>query len=114
MALIWFVGLFWCCGVLVAFGYVAAEQRPDVPELVWGIPSWVFWGLFAPWIVLIGATWWFALMVLKDDEPYMDFPAGMKSGGQGSGRADTAETAENHGSAGASPSQTSGELGEDG
>lgn len=72
--LIWIVGLLWCSIVIIRWGYLPPEQRPDEPSLTFGIPSWVFWGLFFPWLVQIGVTYWFALRVLKDDEPFMEMP----------------------------------------
>ena len=34
-----------------------------------GMAAMVFWGLFVHWLLQIVAVWWFALCVLKDDEP---------------------------------------------
>ena len=75
VAAIWLAGFVWCATVLIWRGYIPVDQRPDVPALVLGIPSWVFWGLFVPWFVQIGAAWWFAVWVLKDDEPGYEGPA---------------------------------------
>jgi hypothetical protein len=72
---IWFTAMAWCCSVMILKGYVAPNDRPEEPLLVLGMPSWVVWGLFLPWIVQIMATWWFAICWLKDDEPYQEFPA---------------------------------------
>ena len=72
---VWLVGMTWCCTVMIVRGYVPLGERPVEPELVWGMPSWVFWGLFVPWIAQILATWWFALCWMKDDEPYREFPS---------------------------------------
>lgn len=74
VALIWATGLIWSCSVIIGMGYLPVDQRPEVPQLVWGMPSWVFWGLFVPWFAMILATWWYALFVLKDDEPCIDMP----------------------------------------
>jgi len=71
---IWCFGLVTCCAALIVMGYVPESERPEQPLLVWGMPAWVFWGLFVPWVVQIAATWWFALCWLKDDEPYEEFP----------------------------------------
>lgn len=79
---IWLVGFVWCVSVIVTRGYIPVEDRPDVPDMVWGLPSWVVWGLFVPWFVLIAATWWFAAFVMKEDEPYMEFP-GKETGERG-------------------------------
>lgn len=71
---IWMVTLVTIVTVMVSAGYVPIEQRPNVPPLIWGIPSWVFWGLFVPWFVLIAISWWFAVCYLKDDSPAQEFP----------------------------------------
>ena len=59
---------------MAVYGYVSPENRPEQPQLIGGIPAWVVWGLFVPWLVMIAITWWFALFVLKDDEPFVAFP----------------------------------------
>jgi hypothetical protein len=73
VGLVWLTALVYC-SCMLSRGYVAPTQRPELPALVWGVPAWVFWGLLLPWVVLIGVTWLFAAFVLKDDEPYQDFP----------------------------------------
>ena len=83
---IWLIGLIYCTTVIVTMGYIPPEERPETPNLVWGMPAWVFWGLFLPWFVQIGLTWWFALFFFKDDEPYMEFPDS-----QGSQQTESAE-----------------------
>jgi len=69
VVLLWLAGLAWTLVVVIGWGYIPVEERPDVPELIWGMPAWVVWGLFLPWFIEIAATWWFALRVLADDEP---------------------------------------------
>ena len=66
---LWVLGFASTAVILVGWGYVPVDERPAVPPLVWGMPAWVAWGLFVPWFVQIAAVWWFALCVLKDDEP---------------------------------------------
>ena len=44
------------------------DRDPEEIETVLGIPDWVFWGVFAPWVVAIPVSWWFAFVVMKDDE----------------------------------------------
>jgi hypothetical protein len=83
VALIWVLGLLYCTAVIVTWGYLPPKQRPDEPSLTFGIPSWVFWGLFLPWFVQIGVTWWFALRVLVDDEPFMEMPQPLTTRGEG-------------------------------
>ncbi len=74
VGLIWLVGLIYISSVIVTMGYVPVAERPEVPTLILGMPAWVFWGLWLPWLVQIAVTWWFAVCRLKDDEPYADFP----------------------------------------
>lgn len=73
-AAVFLVAFLGCASVIAMLGYPAPGERPPEPVLIWGIPQWVFWGLFVPWLVLIGVTWWFALFFLRDDEPVMPFP----------------------------------------
>ena len=67
---LWSIQLIYCTIAIVTWGYLEPDQRPDAPDLIWGIPSWVVWGLFLPWGLQILAAWWFAIVILDDDEPY--------------------------------------------
>lgn len=75
----------YCTAVVVNMGYLAPAERPLEPEMVWGIPEWVFWGVFLPWSVMVGVIWWFALFFLKDDEPLLPFPGGDSDGPESTG-----------------------------
>ncbi len=73
VVVLWLAGLAWTLVVVINWGYVPVEDRPEVPVLVFGIPAWVVWGLFVPWFIEIAAAWWFALKVLADDsDPHID------------------------------------------
>ena len=61
----------WIVTVVVREGYLADQTIP--PKLFFGIPAWVVLGLILPWLFSIGATWFFAIFVLKDDD-YVDLP----------------------------------------
>ena len=74
VALTWFAALFFCCGWIGYFGYISPSERPDTPHLILGMPSWAVWGLLVPWLVLILVTWFFAAVILKDDEPLEPMP----------------------------------------
>ena len=62
--------MFWTVGVSFVMGleqdYLLADGQPL--RLVWGMPSWVFYGIFLPWMVvnLIGV--WFCFFFMKDDD----------------------------------------------
>lgn len=93
VALTWIAALVFCGGWIGYFGYVPPSDRPDMPPLVLGIPSWVVWGLLVPWLVLILITWFFAAFILKDDEPLQPMPGFEEQlphadGGPGSGKAE--------------------------
>lgn len=68
-----FVAVTWLlsCGYIV--GYAAAfayrgKSADALPPLVFGMPSWVFWGVLAPWGVITAVTLWFAARGMKDEE----------------------------------------------
>ena len=58
----------WSLFVCYNYGYL----RPDAPEapvkIVLGMPSWVFWGLFVPWIVVDVVAVWFCFFYMKADD----------------------------------------------
>ena len=80
VAITWFAALFFCCGWIGYFGYLPVSERPNTPQLVLGLPAWAVWGLLAPWLILIGVTWFFAAVVLKDDEPLQAMPNQQEDG----------------------------------
>ncbi len=45
-------------------GYVC---DPATIGTVFGVPDWVFWGVFVPWVAAIPVSCWFAFVVMKDD-----------------------------------------------
>ena len=73
-AAIFLLAFLFCIAVIAAWGYPGPGKRPPEFALVWGIPEWVFWGLLVPWLAMTGVTWWFALFVLRDDEPHLPMP----------------------------------------
>ena len=66
---LWLAGLAWPLVVVIGWGYLPVAERPEVPDLVWGMPAWVVWGLFVPCFLGVDAAWWFARRVLADDDP---------------------------------------------
>lgn len=64
---IWAVSLLWTLGYCALFAY----QSPDATEavsIVWGVPSWVLWGIAVPWGMGGLVTMWFALFFIKEDD----------------------------------------------
>ncbi|MBX2821859.1 MAG: YhdT family protein [Rhodothermaceae bacterium] len=56
--------LVWTVGYSALFGYeIDASQL----TLVLGMPSWVFWGVFIPWMSATVFSVWFGLVYMKED-----------------------------------------------
>ncbi len=62
---VWTAGLAWTLCYCWFTGYdIPAEQM----KVTFGMPSWIFWGILAPWILIILFTIWFGLFYITDDE----------------------------------------------
>ena len=62
---VWVLALFWAVPYCYFNGY---GLNPAELETVWGVPSWVFWGIGAPWILANIFTFWFCLSYMEDDD----------------------------------------------
>ncbi|MCG8649797.1 MAG: YhdT family protein [Pirellulales bacterium] len=60
----WLVNFGWVIGFSVARGYRVVEA--DALVMILGMPSWVFWGVFLPWIAVTLFTIWFTLTQMTD------------------------------------------------
>jgi len=59
----WTICFFWVIGYTGLYGY----PPPDQPlTTVIGMPSWVFWGVFLPWVLAAVFSSWFALTQIQD------------------------------------------------
>lgn len=47
------------------FGYYI---EPETVRTLWGIPSWVVWGVGFPWIVIVGVSVWFGAFYIQDED----------------------------------------------
>lgn len=76
--------------VCFRMGMGAVSEEEVLEQAIWGVPSWVFWGLFVPWIAGTAFTAWFAFTVLRDDPlggdepsaPAVDVAESSRRGGQ--------------------------------
>lgn len=59
----WAVNFIWTIGFCLAAGYDVDETQIS---LVFGMPSWVFWGVMLPWFVVSVYSIWFALTQIAD------------------------------------------------
>lgn len=63
--LAWLSCLVWSVTYCVLFGYGTAAGQIDT---VLGIPSWVVWGIVAPWLVANVFAVWFCFFFTADDD----------------------------------------------
>lgn len=66
----WAVNFAWVLGFCFLRGYGSEESEIS---LVLGMPSWVFWGVMLPWILVTLFTAWFAMTQMAD-HPLEDSP----------------------------------------
>lgn len=64
---VWVIAFLWTTLYCYFNGY-RSDIDPDNLELVMGLPSWVVWGIGAPWLVCDLFTLWFALFYMKNDD----------------------------------------------
>ena len=73
----WALSTIYCCIYCYFFGY----QRPGNPlgvediRPILGMPSWVFWGVMAPWAACTAFIVWFAGFYMADDDLGVDHAA---------------------------------------
>lgn len=64
---VWLIGLIWAVPFCYLYGYVG-KIDPEKIDMIWGIPSWLFWGIGVPWIVADIFTTWFCFCYMKEDD----------------------------------------------
>jgi uncharacterized membrane protein YhdT len=60
---LWVVTLAYTVGYCHAFGYY---RSPDDIRFILGIPDWILWGVFAPWLACTIISSLFAKFVMRD------------------------------------------------
>ena len=67
---VWVACLLWAVPYCYFFGYPSdgAAINPDAITTIWGIPSWVFWGILVPWLAADAFTIWFCFFYMVDDD----------------------------------------------
>jgi len=64
---LWLTGLVWAVSFCYFNGY-PSEFDAEQFQTIWGIPSWLFWGIFVPWLIADVFTVWFCFWHMKDDD----------------------------------------------
>jgi len=63
----WFMIATWATFAAWTLTYNGLRASAEGPvEIVWGMPSWVVFGVALPWAVATGLTIWFSLAFMKD------------------------------------------------
>jgi len=71
--------MLWVAALLWAVPYCYLNGFPDTFDekefsTVWGIPSWLFWGIAVPWLLADVFTLWFCFFYMKDGDLGEDDP----------------------------------------
>jgi hypothetical protein len=70
IGMVWLAATTYSCVSCYLLGYRREGHMLGVPDIhpVFGMPSWVFWGIIAPWGACALFTFWFAGFYMADDE----------------------------------------------
>ncbi len=64
VVVVWLLACAYTVGYCALFGYRSGAP----PELIWGIPGWIVWGVLAPWFVVTAVTCWYAFYGIRDED----------------------------------------------
>ncbi len=70
IGLIWLSSTIYCCVYCYLYGYNRPGRPLTAEDIapIWGIPSWVMWGVLVPWIICTLITFWYAGFYMADDD----------------------------------------------
>lgn len=70
IGLVWLAATLWSCGYSYLHGYIRPDRPLDVADVhpTFGMPSWFFWGVIAPWGACAAFTVWFTGFYMSDDD----------------------------------------------
>ena len=62
--------MLWSVGLSFYLGHESryVPTNPENLSLVWGMPSWVFYGVFLPWMIVNLIAIWFCFGFMKTDD----------------------------------------------
>ena len=64
---VWFLCMIWAVPVSYMMGYGHEIVPGNVPT-VFGMPTWIFWGIVCPWLVADVVTTWICFRFIKNDD----------------------------------------------
>jgi len=87
IGLAWLAATVYCCVYSYAYGYRREGKPLGVADIhpILGVPSWVVWGIFAPWVACALFTFWFAGTYMTDDDLGEDHSSELDSDIRGGG-----------------------------
>jgi hypothetical protein len=62
---VWLIAMIYTVGYCYLFGY---NRPPQDVKLVWGVPDWIMWGVFAPWGACYLFSIWFSYGFMRDED----------------------------------------------
>ncbi|MEZ6053940.1 MAG: DUF997 family protein [Planctomycetaceae bacterium] len=65
---LWAAAMLWVVPHCYFFGYHPVEN-PEQLKTIIGIPDWVFWGVFVPWLACCLFLPVFSFWLIQDDDP---------------------------------------------
>jgi hypothetical protein len=77
----WLASTVYCCAYSYFFGYTSPARPLGVEDVrtIFGMPSWVFWGIMVPWGVCSIFTFAFAGWYMADDDLGSDHAAELET-----------------------------------
>ena len=64
---LWATGFVWAVPFCYLNGYID-DFNPETFQTIWGIPSWLFWGIAVPWLVADVFITWVGFCYMADDD----------------------------------------------
>lgn len=81
IGLAWVACTVYSCVYSYLYGYITPEHPLGAEDLhpILGMPSWVFWGIMAPWAACAVFIFWFAGFYMTDDDLGSDHATELES-----------------------------------
>lgn len=88
IGLVWLASTVYSCTYTYLYGYIRPGRALTAADIqpIFGVPSWVFWGILAPWAVCALFTFWFAGFYMIDDDLGSDHTAELENDIRAGGR----------------------------
>ena len=64
---IWVTAIIWVVPYCYFNGF-GGNVDPGSISMIMGIPTWLFWGIFIPWLAADAFTIWFCFFYMQDDD----------------------------------------------